>query len=214
MSIFGIRGLVVLCGVMICSPVLSDEASVKCVQEELNGLGYDAGSADGKMGGKSRSAAEKYAAFMAEKTPGWAMEPLSNDSAALWCEKVAEAWPDVAHFFQPLQSQSASAGATVFFDLSITGPSDVVVALTLLKGDAVTFQAEGKSGEPKISFGVPASTVAASDRFCVVADPRVVHFEDQAGGKFQATCDALPGDALPDGSRIGYATELHEGGTQ
>lgn len=201
-------------GLAVALPAFSDEASVNCVQQQLNALGYEAGNADGKMGAKSRNAAEKYAAFMAEKAPGWAMEPLSNDSAALWCQTVAEAWPEVAQFFQALHPQSASTAATVFFDLSITGPSDVVIALTLLKGDAVTFQAEGKSGEPKISFGVPASTVAASDRFCVVADPRVVHFEDQAGGKFEATCDALPGDALPDGSRIGYATELHEGGTQ
>ena len=48
----GIFALVI--GLSNTTPVFADEASVKCVQEELNGLGYDAGSADGKMGGKSR----------------------------------------------------------------------------------------------------------------------------------------------------------------
>ena len=200
-------------GLAVALPALSDEASVKCVQEEFNALGYEAGTADGKMGAKSRNAAEKYAAFMAEKTPGWVMEPLSNDSAALWCEKVAEAWPDVAQFRQAVSPETALAETPVIFNLHLTGPIGAPIALALLKGEIVKFQADGKSGEPTISFSVPSDIVAASDRFCVLVDPTAAHFEDSAGAEFPATCDALPGTALPVGSKIDYSAELHKIGT-
>lgn len=210
----GIFALVI--GLSNTTPVFADEASVKCVQEELSALGYDAGGADGKMGAKSRNAAVKYAAFMVEKTPGWAMEPLTSDSAELWCEKVAEAWPEVAQFHLALKPENAPAVDTVSFDLQLTGLKDVGFGFILQKGDAVTFQAEGKSGEPTITFDVPSSVVAASDRFCVSADPRVAHFEDQAGGKFSWSCEALSGWVLPEAVsnfiHLGYEVELHAGG--
>lgn len=200
-------------GLAVALPAFSDEASVNCVQQQLNALGYEAGNADGKMGAKSRNAAEKYAAFMAEKAPGWAMEPLSNDSAALWCQTVAEAWPEVAQFFQAVNVETTPALTEVIFNLHLRGPIGAPIALALLKGEIVTFQADGTSGEPTISFSVPSDVVAASDRFCVLVDPTAAHFKDQAGAEFPATCDTLPGIALPVGSKIDYSAELHKIGT-
>lgn len=79
----------------------ADTAAVKCVQKELNVLGFNAGPVDGKVGVRTFMAGEAYIRYMkANAERGWAQPSLSFDTAALWCEKVAQAHPVVARFWR------------------------------------------------------------------------------------------------------------------
>ena len=78
--------------------------AVKCVQQQLDKLGFDAGPADGLVGGQTFRASETYIRYMrANAEKGWAMPSLYAGNAALWCEKVADAHPKVASYWHAVQ---------------------------------------------------------------------------------------------------------------
>lgn len=69
---------------------------LQCVQEQLNQLGFDAGPSDGLIGKRTVNASNQYVAKMKSNYPDWSMPQLSNETAALWCQKVSEANPNLA----------------------------------------------------------------------------------------------------------------------
>lgn len=101
-----LRALVVglaLAGIGGTSAALADTDAVKCVQKQLNGLGFNAGLADGLMGVRTFLAGETYIRFMrANAEKGWAQPSLNDANARHWCEKIAEAHPKVAPFWRAI----------------------------------------------------------------------------------------------------------------
>ena len=71
-------------------PEMSVAEAATCVQEGLNGLGYDAGPADGHMGKRTLSAAARFA----ERQGGAAYPELTKQSAAHWCSRLTAAIAD------------------------------------------------------------------------------------------------------------------------
>lgn len=90
--------LLVLCFVagLFASPaVAAYSAQMACVQQQLAALGYDPGSPDGLVGGKTRSAAAAYLVAAGSVSD---LPELSNDSAAQWCAALAGAHAEAAIF--------------------------------------------------------------------------------------------------------------------
>jgi hypothetical protein len=84
--------------------VSSAGSPMQCVQNQLNELGFPAGPADGKLGSQTVQAAKAYIAYMkANAEPGWAMAVVTKSTAKHWCEKVAEAHPKVAKFWDAIK---------------------------------------------------------------------------------------------------------------
>lgn len=67
------------------APQPSPRVLVACIQTELGYKGFDAGSADGQMGAKTRRAAEAYLAA----APGAGLAPLAENNLAQWCDTLA-----------------------------------------------------------------------------------------------------------------------------
>lgn len=107
-----------------CSSAMAGSAdtqvdAVKCVQKELNALGFEAGLADGMVGVKTFLAGEAYIRYMrANGGKGWAQPSLGVDTARLWCEKVAIAHPKVAPFWRALQDTEVPADPKAIFELA------------------------------------------------------------------------------------------------
>ncbi|WP_421759407.1 proprotein convertase P-domain-containing protein [Devosia sp.] len=78
----------------------AEQPGIRCVQNQLNALGFSLGTADGTIGGKTRTAAEAYRAWMSGGAgePGWSQPPLTALNGEFWCEKVGQAHPEVAKY--------------------------------------------------------------------------------------------------------------------
>lgn len=69
-----------LVAVLFPTPLLAD---IACVQTELTRLGFDPGPVDGRMGGRTASAAADFA-----DKAGMALPALGNDNGAQWCREL------------------------------------------------------------------------------------------------------------------------------
>ena len=95
------------------------EAAIKCVQQELNSLGFDAGTPNGTFSPKTFLSGEAYLRFMkANSEPGWTMPSLSIHNAEDWCTLVAQAHPKVDSFRLALEAQKEPLNAEQIFDLA------------------------------------------------------------------------------------------------
>jgi TPR repeat protein len=93
--------------------------AVKCVQQQLEKLGFDPGPADGLVGGQTFRAGETYIRYMrANGEKGWSMPSLSAGNAAHWCEKVAEAHPKVASYWRTLQTSEIPTNPKAIYDFA------------------------------------------------------------------------------------------------
>jgi TPR repeat protein len=100
-----IVGLTLALTLATATAAMADTAAVRCVQKELNALGFEAGPTDGKVGVRTFLASEAYIRYMkANAEVGWAKPSLNDDNARHWCEKVAEAHPAVAPFWRELKA--------------------------------------------------------------------------------------------------------------
>ncbi|MEO8683504.1 MAG: tetratricopeptide repeat protein [Devosia sp.] len=109
---------IVVVAIFACvAPSFADQAAVKCVQNELNALGYDAGPVDGSVGGRTLAAAYQYILAMKAQDPTWNDSIVTSSYAKHWCEKVAEAHPDVARFWTALNKPEGPTGAREQFRL-------------------------------------------------------------------------------------------------
>lgn len=77
------------------SAVVASSADMRCVQQQLSFLGYEAGTADGLIGRKTRAAAAEYAA---SKGAASGLSDLTHDTARQWCTALSKANPELAAF--------------------------------------------------------------------------------------------------------------------
>jgi hypothetical protein len=188
------------------SLLLADEA-MKCVQSQLNDLGYDAGAPDGQIGKKTKAAAQAYITSMKENNPGWNMPLIEPSNARFWCEKVADAWPQVNSYWvalkyaslkAPKASDAAIDGAAAPSEVSGELLMNVVIdkganfEIAVLKAGAVTWQS-GDFGRVngKWAVPIPKSVLADADQICYALEPGWVVI-DQAGKPFQVSCQPIP----------------------
>lgn len=99
--------------IVTATPAMAASEAVRCVQSELNELGYTAGQADGLFGNTTFQAAEDYRERMLANSPGWSQPPLTEQNAALWCEQVAEAFPQISQHFDAFKAVPVVAAATL-----------------------------------------------------------------------------------------------------
>ena len=98
----GLGALLLTFMTMNCA--LAEQPGIRCVQNQLDALGFKAGVADGTIGTATRAAAEEYRAWMSGGAggAGWSQPPLTALNGEFWCQKVREAHPEVAKFGLPL----------------------------------------------------------------------------------------------------------------
>ena len=197
----------------------ADEA-MRCVQLQLNELGYDAGTPDGQIGKRTKSAGLKYIKFMKANNPGWNMPPIDTSNARLWCEKVAEAWPQVSGQWASLNEASSGAQSTengeATVDENVAGDFVMNVAIDKGANFGVSVLKEGKVIWQSEDFGrdrgswavpVPKSALAKADQVCYALETGWVVL-DQAGNPFQVSCQPITDQVRPmimDGSNFTYS---------
>ena len=198
---------------------------MKCVQLQLNELGYDAGVPDGQIGKRTKSAGLKYIEYMKANNPGWNMPPIEVSNARLWCEKVAEAWPEVSDNWVALKYNSMKTPETensgAILAESVTSDFIINVAIdkganfgvTVLKADKVIWQSED-FGRDKESWAVPVpkSALAEADQVCFALEPGWVVL-DQAGNPFQVSCQPITDQVRPmlmDGTEFTYSMAIQK----
>jgi len=101
------------------SPALADRAAVRCVQQQLSDLGENVGTVDGLFGGKTRTAG---AARLAKIDNPSDFPPLSKNTAAVWCEKLAGLYPQVANAFERYQGNDGAIATDSPFVTVLAGP--------------------------------------------------------------------------------------------
>lgn len=122
-SIRSIAAVAVL-GVALGVPVSAGAAesgpdAVRCVQKQLNALGFDVGVADGVVGVKTFLASEAYTRFLRANGEGGSVRtPLSVRSAREWCEMVADDSPKVAPYWDALQDSEMSNDPEALFEMA------------------------------------------------------------------------------------------------
>lgn len=108
------------------------QPGIQCVQNQLNALGFSAGSADGSIGPKTRAAAEEYRNWMMSGAGGanWSQPPLTALNGEFWCDRVGDAHPAVAKY-------AVTAAPEIDQKVS-TGDDSVVAKFTLAVAGRVT----------------------------------------------------------------------------
>ena len=95
------------------------DAAVRCVQKQLNALGFEAGVADGLVGVKTFLASEAYTRFLRANGEGGSVRtPLSVRSAREWCEMVADDFPRVAPYWDALQDSEMPNDPEALFEIA------------------------------------------------------------------------------------------------
>ena len=89
-----------VCVLGFASHSLAAQPGIRCVQNQLNALGFDSGYPDGSIGPLTRQAAEQYRTWMAGGAGGdaWSFPALTALNGQLWCEGIAADHPEVAKF--------------------------------------------------------------------------------------------------------------------
>jgi hypothetical protein len=112
----------------LAAPAVAEQPGVRCVQNQMNALGFNSGRPDGTIGPRTRQAAEEYRAWMAGGAggDGWSHPALTALNAQTWCEEVAKDHPEVARFvtpaFEPAQyTASGARGLIATFDVPVAG---------------------------------------------------------------------------------------------
>jgi len=107
-----------------CSASVSGAAepatdAVRCVQKQLNALGFGAGFPDGLVGVKTFLASEAYTRFVRANGEGGSVgSALNSRSAQEWCETLAGDNPIVALYWEALQDSNLPADPKAIFDLA------------------------------------------------------------------------------------------------
>ena len=117
-----------LCVIGFAGHSLAEQPGVRCVQNQLNALGFNSGRPDGTIGTLTRKASEQYRTWMSGGAGGenWSFPALTAMNGQMWCEGVAKDHPEVANFVtpvaEPTQYTSSGAGGLVaIFDVPVEG---------------------------------------------------------------------------------------------
>ncbi len=117
-----------LCVLGFAGHSLAAQPGIRCVQNQLNTLGFDAGRADGSIGPMTRQAAEQYRTWMAGGAggAGWSFPALTAINGQMWCEGVAKDHPELAKFVTPISeptqyTSSGAGGLVAIFDVPVEG---------------------------------------------------------------------------------------------
>ena len=108
-----------LCLMGFASHASAEQPGVRCVQNQLNTLGFNSGRPDGTIGTLTRKASEQYRTWMAGGAGGenWSFPALTAMNGQMWCEGIAKDHPEVANFVtpvaEPTQYTSSGAGGLV-----------------------------------------------------------------------------------------------------
>ena len=110
------------------TPAAAEQAGIRCVQNQLNALGFNSGRPDGTIGPRTRQAAEDYRQWMRDGAGGssWNQPALTALNGQAWCAAVAADHPQVAKFVTaaagPTQyTASGAAGLVATFEVPVSG---------------------------------------------------------------------------------------------
>jgi hypothetical protein len=106
----------------------AEQPGIRCVQGQLNALGFNSGRPDGTIGPRTRQASEEYRTWMADGAggDGWNQPALTALNGQDWCEQVAKDHPEVARFVAPASepteyTSSGASGLVATFDVPVAG---------------------------------------------------------------------------------------------
>jgi len=99
--------------------------AIKCVQHQLNDLGYNAGPADGSFGRTTFEAGERYRNYMSTTYEGWAQPELTLRNADFWCKQVAAANNNVAKYYAAFLAGDDGSSAGFLTATALTVKSDL-----------------------------------------------------------------------------------------
>ena len=97
---------------MAAAAAHADKPTAKCVQNQLNDLGFDAGTVDGLIGPRTRAAAD---AWRKTQDPEPDLLRLTRRSAISWCRAIGKATPRLQKHWPartPIQIFAADPGKT------------------------------------------------------------------------------------------------------
>jgi hypothetical protein len=100
-------------------------------------------------------------------------------------------------------ASAALAEETFGFEMQISGVTGHGLKLVLYENSNVIANADFTSG-PSVLMNVPYSLARRVTQFCVVSDVTIAHFSDGSGKRYEASCDAFDGRALPSDPQSGY----------
>lgn len=173
-------GFTLGCSATVANAAESGPDAVRCVQKQLNALGFDVGVADGVVGVKTFLASEAYTRFLRANGEGGAVRtPLSVRSAREWCEMVADDYPTVDAYWEALQdSELPSDPAAIFelaygFDTGIGSKKDEALAVRwYLKAATLGYAPAQRNlgGMYGSGRGVPLNSASARYWFAAAAN--------------------------------------------
>jgi TPR repeat protein len=112
-------GIALGCAATVAGAAEPATDAVRCVQKQLNALGFEAGSVDGLVGVKTFLASEAYVRYMRAKgEDGLARMAFNVRRAHEWCEMVANDFPTVAPYWYALQDSEMPADREAIFNLA------------------------------------------------------------------------------------------------
>lgn len=94
-------------------PQVVPRNGAECVQIQLNALGFDAGTPDGLIGSRTRSASVTYLEHLRS---AWTDEPVSNETSLKWCLMIADEHPELIRLWWDVKPDTVDQA--IFSDLS------------------------------------------------------------------------------------------------
>jgi len=164
----------------------SPETSARCVQEGLNALGFNAGTADGILGSGTKTAFDNYKASQTGLIDKYPLADFTIVPICLYLSREA-----AANGKKVALADAVAREAEAFFIININ--PDAAFSLSLLRRDGTQIPSQGKvepfkfNGKDVRLWRTSYAEVAGAEQFCLLPARGWV-IQDESGKKYGVGC--------------------------